>query len=93
MSADLSRLLNALGLLVIGAVLTMAFIDQVWFGELPCPLCILQRAGLILTPARHERHHTAPFDGWFCISSGLLDGLLMRIGLWERLNARFQGRS
>ena len=47
MSAELSRLLNALGLIAIGAVLTMAFIDQVWFGELPCPLCILQRAGLI----------------------------------------------
>lgn len=59
----------------------------------PAVAALLQRAGLILTPARHERHHTAPFDGWFCISSGLLDGLLMRIGLWERLNARFQGRS
>ena len=47
MSAELSRLLNALGLIAIGAVLTMAFIDQVWFGELPCPLCILQRSGLI----------------------------------------------
>jgi len=47
LSAELSRLLNALGLIAIGAVLTMAFIDQVWFGELPCPLCILQRAGLI----------------------------------------------
>lgn len=47
MSAEFSRLLNALGLIGIGGVLTMAFIDQVWFGELPCPLCILQRAGLI----------------------------------------------
>lgn len=47
MSTELSRLLNALGLIAISAVLTMAFIDQVWFGELPCPLCILQRAGLI----------------------------------------------
>lgn len=47
MSAELSKLLNALGLIAIGVVLTMAFIDQVWFGELPCPLCILQRAGLI----------------------------------------------
>jgi len=46
-SADLSRLLNALGLLGIGALLTLAFVDQLWFGELPCPLCILQRAGLI----------------------------------------------
>ena len=47
MSPELSKLLNALGLIAIGTVLTMAFIDQVWFGELPCPLCILQRAGLI----------------------------------------------
>jgi len=46
-SPELSKLLNAFGLIAIGTVLTMAFIDQVWFGELPCPLCILQRAGLI----------------------------------------------
>jgi len=45
MSADLSRLLNAIGLLAIGTVLALAFVDQIWFRELPCPLCILQRAG------------------------------------------------
>jgi disulfide bond formation protein DsbB len=45
MSADLSRLLNAIGLLGIGTVLALAFIDQLWFRDLPCPLCILQRAG------------------------------------------------
>ena len=45
MSADLSRLLNAVGLLAISTVLALALIDQIWFGELPCPLCILQRAG------------------------------------------------
>jgi disulfide bond formation protein DsbB len=44
-SADLSRLLNAIGLLAIGTVLTLAFIDQVWFRDLPCAQCILQRAG------------------------------------------------
>ena len=47
MSADLSRLLNAIGLLGIGTLLALAFVDQIWFGDLPCPLCILQRAGLI----------------------------------------------
>ncbi|MGH6734725.1 MAG: disulfide bond formation protein B [Methyloceanibacter sp.] len=47
MSADLSRLLNAIGLLGIGTVLTLAFIDQLWFRDLPCPLCILQRAGFL----------------------------------------------
>lgn len=42
MSGDLARLLNALGLIAIALLLLLAFIDQLWFGELPCPLCILQ---------------------------------------------------
>jgi len=81
-------LATLLGVVVTNLVHRWAHMDRP-----PAVAALLQRAGLILTPARHERHHTAPFDGWFCISSGLLDGLLMRIGLWERLNARFQGRS
>ncbi|MGV1015691.1 MAG: disulfide bond formation protein B [Methyloceanibacter sp.] len=47
MAPDVSRLLNALGLLAIGVVLLGALVDQLWFGELPCPLCLLQRAGFI----------------------------------------------
>ena len=47
MTANLSRLLNALGLLAIDAVLLLAFADQLWFHELPCPLCILSRAAFI----------------------------------------------
>jgi disulfide bond formation protein DsbB len=43
--------MNALGLLAIGAVLLAAFLDQFLFGELPCPLCILQRAGFALAGA------------------------------------------
>jgi disulfide bond formation protein DsbB len=43
--ADLSRLLNALGLIAIDTVLALAFVDQLWFRDLPCPLCILQRVG------------------------------------------------
>lgn len=45
MTADLSRLLNALGLVAVDTVLVLAFADQLWFRDLPCPLCILQRAG------------------------------------------------
>jgi disulfide bond formation protein DsbB len=45
--SDLSRLLNALGLIAVDTVLILAFIDQLWFRDLPCPLCILQRAGFI----------------------------------------------
>ena len=47
MTADLSRLLNALGLVAIDTVLVLAFVDQLWFRDLPCPICVLQRAGFI----------------------------------------------
>lgn len=39
--------LNTLALALITAVLGGAFVEQIVFGELPCPLCLLQRAGLI----------------------------------------------
>jgi disulfide bond formation protein DsbB len=45
--SDLSRLLNALGLIAVDTVLALAFIDQLWFRDLPCPLCNLQRAAFI----------------------------------------------
>lgn len=48
MSPHFARQLNALGLLAISAVLMIAFADQFIFNELPCPLCILQRAGFVL---------------------------------------------
>lgn len=39
--------LNTLALGLITAILVGAFTEQLVFGELPCPLCLLQRAGLI----------------------------------------------
>ena len=48
MPGDLSRLLNALGLIAVDTVLALAFIDQLWFRDLPCPLCILQRAAFFV---------------------------------------------
>ncbi|HYH70574.1 MAG TPA: disulfide bond formation protein B [Methyloceanibacter sp.] len=47
MTPDHSRLLNALGLIAINTLLVLAFIDQIWFRDLPCPLCILQRAAFV----------------------------------------------
>jgi disulfide bond formation protein DsbB len=44
---NLSRLLNAVGLVAVDTVLVLAFVDQLWFRDLPCPLCILQRAGFV----------------------------------------------
>jgi disulfide bond formation protein DsbB len=46
-TADLSRLLSALGLVAVDTVLVLALADQLWFRDLPCPICILQRAGFI----------------------------------------------
>jgi disulfide bond formation protein DsbB len=45
--AALARTLNALGLLGVCAVLLFAFYWQVARGELPCPLCLLQRAAFV----------------------------------------------
>ena len=47
MTPTLALRLNALGLLAISAVLLFAFADQLIRSDLPCPLCILQRAGLV----------------------------------------------
>ena len=41
------RLLNILGLLGISAILIVAFFYQLVLGELPCPLCLLQRGAFV----------------------------------------------
>lgn len=41
------RIANALGLLLVCAALVIAFVDQFAANDLPCPLCLLQRACLI----------------------------------------------
>jgi disulfide bond formation protein DsbB len=48
MTPEPSLRLNALGLLSISAVLLFAFVDQFLLNDLPCPLCILQRAGFVV---------------------------------------------
>jgi disulfide bond formation protein DsbB len=44
----LSLRLNAVGLLAVSAVLIFAFADQLVLNDLPCPLCILQRAAFVV---------------------------------------------
>ena len=36
-----------MGLVAVDTVLVLALADQLWFRDLPCPICILQRAGFI----------------------------------------------
>jgi disulfide bond formation protein DsbB len=55
--------LNALGLYAISFVLAAAFAAQLVLGELPCPLCLLQRvqfAMLAIGPILNVRHGPRP---------------------------------
>jgi disulfide bond formation protein DsbB len=45
--AEVARTLNALALLGVCGVLLFAFYWQIVRGELPCPLCLLQRAAFL----------------------------------------------
>lgn len=42
----------------------------------------LQASRLILSPAHHERHHTAPFDSHYCITTGWMNGVTSRLWIW-----------
>jgi disulfide bond formation protein DsbB len=82
---SLALLGNLFSLLAINGVLIYAFVDQFFLGELPCPLCIMQRIGFILVGfaivlnlrfGGHSAHY-----GW-----GILSGLVgMMISLRQVL--------
>jgi plasmanylethanolamine desaturase len=45
----------------------------------------LQSTGLVLSPAHHRQHHSAPYRQAFCITAGWLDPLLDRYRIFERI--------
>jgi ubiquitin-conjugating enzyme E2 variant len=47
----------------------------------------LQRAGLLLSPERHAKHHQAPFDRAYCIAVGWLNGPLEALRFFRALEA------
>lgn len=66
---------NLISLFAINGVLIYAFIGQFYLGELPCPLCIMQRIGFILVGFAFVLNlrfgaHTSHY-GW-----GILAGLV-----------------
>jgi disulfide bond formation protein DsbB len=74
-----SRMLNGLGLLAVSAVLAAAFFDQFVYGDLPCPLCILQRAGfagVALGLALNLRFGARPSHYGIAILSALIGGII-----------------
>lgn len=52
--------------------------------EVPTVVAWMQQRGLILSPRAHDRHHTAPFETDYCITSGWLNPLLERVDLFAR---------
>lgn len=48
---------------------------------------VLQRTGLLLAAEHHARHHAAPHDGHYCITTGWLNPLLDRTRFFRRLEA------
>jgi ubiquitin-conjugating enzyme E2 variant len=51
----------------------------------PPAVKILQDAGVILSRAEHGRHHSAPFEGHYCILTGICNPLLDRIKFFRYL--------
>jgi len=48
----------------------------------PRPVAWLHASGLILTPARHAQHHAAGHDRAYCVTTGWLNPLLDRAGVF-----------
>ncbi len=46
--SSLAALGNQLALIAIIGMLSYAFVGQIYFGELPCPLCLMQRLGFVI---------------------------------------------
>ena len=82
--------------LVIGAFM-FAFLVGIFFtnqfhrwAHLPAPppwIQRLQSTGLILGIPHHQRHHVAPYDSHYCITSGLMNPVLARLRFFETIKA------
>ncbi len=54
-------------------------------GRSPWLVTQLQRLHLILPPAHHHLHHTAPYDKYYCITTGWLNWPLTKLGFFKGL--------
>jgi ubiquitin-conjugating enzyme E2 variant len=53
--------------------------------QTPRWLRVLQRLHLVLPPEHHQVHHTAPFDTYYCITTGWLNWPLAKLGFYRHL--------
>ena len=89
---SLAALGNQLALLAVVGKLSYAFFDQLYFGELPCPLCLMQRIGFVIIGfalvlnircGAHASHY-----GWGIIS-GLVGMMVSLLGMMVVLLRRW----
>lgn len=53
--------------------------------ETPALLRVAQKLHLVLPPAHHQVHHTAPFDSYYCITTGWLNWPLTKLGFYRHM--------
>jgi hypothetical protein len=46
---------------------------------------VLQKAGFLITPKEHARHHSGGHDDHYCVVTGWMNPLLDRTGFWRGL--------
>jgi disulfide bond formation protein DsbB len=89
---SLAALGNQLALLAVVGKLSYAFFDQLYFGELPCPLCLMQRVGFVIIGfalvlnircGAHSAHY-----GWGIIG-GLVGMMVSLLGMMVVLLRRW----
>lgn len=73
----------AVGLLFL--VLTNQFHKWAHLDDRPAWLEFLQQKRFVLEPNHHQTHHTAPFDTYYCITTGWLNPFLSKIRFFKRL--------
>jgi Lipid desaturase domain len=66
-------------------VLANLFHSWAHLPRIPAWLYWLQKTRLVLNPAHHEIHHTAPHASHYCVCSGAMNAFLSRIRFWESL--------
>jgi ubiquitin-conjugating enzyme E2 variant len=90
--ASLAGLLAGAFILLFTVAIVLTNQIHKW-AHLPVPPVLvarLQRAGVILPPDNHAVHHTAPFDKNYCITTGWMNGIIERIGLFDWLVRTFK---
>jgi plasmanylethanolamine desaturase len=67
-----------------GAVMTNFLHRWAHDPDPPAVARMLQSLGLVLTPARHARHHAPPYAAAYCVTTGWMNPICERLRIWTR---------